>query len=110
MERTLLRYFRYAGLAEGVSFLLLLLIAMPLKYIYGLPEAVKYTGWAHGVLFVLYIALAYYAKVQRQWPLQKFALAVMAAFMPLGTFFFDRVLRKEELAMQTAPEPVEAKQ
>ena len=45
---------RLAGITEGISFLVLLFIAMPLKYWAGMPLAVKYTGWAHGVLFVLY--------------------------------------------------------
>ena len=88
---------RITGFAEGTSFLLLLLIAMPLKYLYGLPEAVKYTGWVHGLLFVVYIALAYYAKEQRAWPFKKFLLACVAAFVPLGTFLFDRQLKKEEV-------------
>jgi len=87
---------RITGFAEGTSFLLLLLIAMPLKYMYGLPDAVKYTGWIHGLLFVVYIALAYYAKEQKAWPFKKFAFACVAAFVPLGTFLFDRQLKKEE--------------
>lgn len=39
-----------------ISFLVLLFVAMPLKYAAGIPEAVKYTGWAHGILFILYVA------------------------------------------------------
>ncbi|MCH5690241.1 DUF3817 domain-containing protein [Niabella sp. W65] len=40
---------------EGISYLLLLLVAMPLKYLADIPEGVKYIGWAHGVLFVLFV-------------------------------------------------------
>jgi integral membrane protein len=69
---------------------------MPLKYFMDWPLAVKYTGWAHGVLFVLYVAMAYYIKETRNWPLKRFVIAFLAAWLPLGTFVFDRELRKEE--------------
>jgi len=49
--------FSKVALAEGISYILLLFVAMPLKYLFDMPLAVKYTGWAHGLLFVLYIAL-----------------------------------------------------
>jgi integral membrane protein len=91
-----LKLLRKIGIAEGVSFLILLLIAMPLKYWFGQPLAVKYTGWAHGFLFVSYVALAFYAKETYNWPLKKFILAFMAAWLPLGTFFFDARLKKDE--------------
>lgn len=92
----LLQLFRKIGIAEGVSFLVLLLIAMPLKYIWGMPLAVKYTGWAHGLLFVLYVGMAWYVKEMRNWPLRRFLTAFIAAWLPLGTFVFDRSLKREE--------------
>lgn len=95
-----LRLLRKAGIAEGVSFLILLLIAMPLKYFYNYPLAVKYTGWLHGVLFMSYVALAYYAKEVYNWPVIKFIKAFIAAWLPLGTFIFDRTLKKEEVSLQ----------
>ena len=49
-----LNLFRKIAIAEGISYILLLFIAMPLKYWANMPQAVKYTGWAHGLLFVLY--------------------------------------------------------
>ena len=91
-----LRLLRKIGIAEGISFLVLLLIAMPLKYLYGWPLAVKYTGWAHGLLFVGYVAMAYYAKEIYNWPFSKFIQAFIAAWLPLGTFVFDKRLKKEE--------------
>lgn len=91
-----IRLLRKVGIAEGVSFLVLLLIAMPLKYAYGLPLAVKYTGWAHGFLFVVYVGLAYYAKEQYNWNFKKFLLAFASAWLPLGTFFFDKQLSIDE--------------
>lgn len=94
---TALRILRKIGIAEGISFLVLLLIAMPLKYLMGWPLAVKYIGWAHGVLFVLYIFQTLYVKGIHSWPFKKFLLAFIAAWVPLGTFFFDRVLKQEEI-------------
>jgi integral membrane protein len=95
-----LQFMRTLGIIEGISFLVLLLIAMPLKYIWHWPLAVKYTGWAHGVLFVLYIyaAFAVYGTLKKSagWLL----LAVLAAFLPLGTFVFDRWLKKDEALLR----------
>jgi integral membrane protein len=81
-------YFSKIAHAEGISFLLLLLVAMPLKYAADLPLAVKYTGWAHGILFVWYIALIVTVGADQKWSLSKKAMAVIAGFLPLGTFWF----------------------
>ena len=96
MNKKPLSLLRKTGIAEGISFLVLLLIAMPLKYMFDLPLAVKYVGWAHGLLFVLYVGLAYYAKEVYNWPFKKFFFAGVAAFLPLGTFIYDKQLKKEE--------------
>lgn len=61
-----------------------------------MPLAVKLTGSIHGFLFVAYVALAYYAKETYQWSMKKFLLAFIAAWLPLGTFYFDKELKKEE--------------
>lgn len=87
---------RKTGIAEGISFLILLIIAMPLKYYFGMPIAVKITGSIHGFLFVAYVALAYYAKEVYNWPLKRFFEAFLCAWLPLGTFFFDARLKSEE--------------
>lgn len=86
---------RKAGLAEGISFLVLLLIAMPLKYFFNQPMAVKFFGWIHGLLFVIFIALAFAYKEERNKPFKWFVLAGIAALVPLGTFWFDRLLKNE---------------
>jgi integral membrane protein len=93
---------RKAGIAEGISFLVLLLIAMPLKYIWDWPLAVKYVGWAHGLLFVIYVSMAYYAKEVYNWSFFKFIKAFIAAWLPLGTFVFDKELKKDEAIIQKA--------
>jgi integral membrane protein len=99
MNPATIRLLRKTGIAEGISFLVLLLIAMPLKYVYDMPLAVKYTGWAHGFLFVVYVMLAYYAKEVYGWPFKRFLYAFIAAWLPLGTFFFDGRLKWEEKKM-----------
>lgn len=94
-SKKLLHRFRMIGIAEGISFLVLLLIAMPLKYFFNFPEAVKVFGWVHGALFVAFIYFAFEVmgglNKNFLWLLKAFA----AAFIPLGTFIFDRQLKKE---------------
>ena len=90
-----LTWLRKFGIAEGVSFLVLLCIAMPLKYFFNQPLAVKIVGWLHGVLFIAFIALAWEVKADRNKNMKWFALAFAASIVPTGTFFFDRLLKKE---------------
>ncbi len=93
---TKLSLLRKAGIAEGISFLVLLLIAMPLKYFFQQPMAVKIVGWAHGVLFVLFLVLAWLVKMDRGKSFKWLAMAFIAAIIPTGTFLFDRILKKEK--------------
>lgn len=86
---------RVVALMEGVSFLVLLGIAMPLKYAAGRPEAVKYVGMAHGVLFVLYVLLLLGVALERGWSARKIMLAFGASVVPFGTFWADRKLFRE---------------
>ena len=95
MDKKLL-WLRRAGIAEGISFLILLGIAMPLKYIFHQPMAVKIFGWVHGILFVTFLFLAWEVKTDRSKSLKWFATAFLAAIIPTGTFFFDKKLKAEE--------------
>ncbi len=96
----LLHRFRMVGIAEGTSFLILLLIAMPLKYAMGIPLAVKVFGWAHGMLFVGFLWLAFEVMGTLKKPFGWFAKAFAAAIIPFGTFYFDRQLKEEEHSIQ----------
>lgn len=87
--------FRLVALLEGLSFLILLFIAMPLKYLSHLPMAVKYVGWAHGILFVAYLILLTQVWMEYNWKLKKVILAFIASLLPFGTFVLDRQLKKE---------------
>lgn len=91
---TTLGRLRIIGLLEGISFLLLLGIAMPLKYLAGQPAAVQVVGMAHGILFLLYVLAAVLAHVEYDWPVKRTALVVIASVVPFGPFIAEsRILR-----------------
>jgi len=85
-----IRRFRWVALLEGISFLVLLFIAMPLKYLADMPLAVKYVGWAHGVLFMGYIVLAIPLFTRVKWPLERVYGVGLASLVPFGTFVLER--------------------
>ncbi len=93
--RTPVGRLRAIALVEGVSYLLLLGIAMPLKYFAGFPEAVKVVGWAHGLLFVLYLMAVAEVTVARRWRFVRILGAFVAALVPFGTFVLDARLRRK---------------
>lgn len=77
------------GIAEGISYLVLLFIAVPLKRIGGHPEAVQLIGPIHGLLFILYVMTIIQAKTEYNWPAGKTTLALLASIIPGGTFYAD---------------------
>jgi integral membrane protein len=91
-----LTFFRQVAMVEGISLLLLLFIAMPLKYFADRPEAVKYVGWAHGVLFLLYLVLLLIVWIKYKWSFLKVVVAFIASLIPFGTFLFERRLKREK--------------
>lgn len=99
---TAIHHLRRIGIIEGISFLLLLGIAMPLKYLAGYPLPVKVVGWAHGVLFVLFCMALLRAKQRAALPLGTAAMVFVAALLPFGPFLIDGRLKK-----QTEPAPAE---
>lgn len=85
---------RIIGTLEGISFLLLLFIAMPMKYIWGNPVMVKYVGMGHGVLFIAFLAVLLIVCHRKQWSIRIFILGLIAAVLPFGPFVFDHQLKK----------------
>jgi integral membrane protein len=94
-------WFRKIAIAEGVSFLVLLGIAMPLKYLVSFPIAVTIVGSLHGILFIAFMVLAWEVKdepVVIQWK-KKFTWLVIcfiAAILPFGTFILDKNLKRQQ--------------
>jgi integral membrane protein len=99
---TVLRQLRLVALLEGSSFLALLFIAMPLKYLAGFPLAVRITGSVHGLLFLMFMVALYRTGLERDWPLRRSLLAFVSSIVPFGTFIFDRSLRRQ-IAAVTPP-------
>lgn len=90
-----LSIFRKIAVAEGISYIALLFIAMPLKYWAGLPLAVKYIGWAHGLLFVLYIIFLIMSWTEYKWSFKKAFLIGGASLLPFAPFWVDKKLKED---------------
>ena len=85
---------RVLGMIEGVSFLVLLGVAMPLKYLAGMPMATKVVGWIHGVLFVAFCYALMRAKADENWNLKQTIVPFIASLIPFGPFIIDGRLKK----------------
>jgi len=85
---------RFSSLAEAVSYLLLLGVAMPLKYAAGMPLAVSIAGMVHGVLFLLLIWFGVRSCIEKGWPQSRIWLVIAASLVPLWPFFLDRKMRR----------------
>jgi integral membrane protein len=90
---------RAIGFLEGLSFIILLGVAMPLKYLAGQPEAVRVVGMAHGLLFLLYLAAAVQAAFEYKWTWRRTLLIAAASLVPFGPFYVDA----KYLRNQSAP-------
>ncbi len=102
-KATSFRWFRHIAAAEGISFLLLLFIAMPLKYFSDMPMAVTVVGGIHGALVVAFLVMAYdvVSRYNKSW-LWLFK-SVVASLLPFGTFVMDhKVWKKEQAEIESA--------
>ncbi|MBX3020103.1 MAG: DUF3817 domain-containing protein [Bdellovibrionales bacterium] len=84
-----MNFFLWLGRFEGISVLILFFVAMPLKYMMGLPEAVRWVGMIHGILFLMYIFTAYSISQEENWPGKKLLMCVLLSSLPFGTFYFE---------------------
>jgi integral membrane protein len=90
---------RIIAFVEGVSFLILLFIAMPLKYMWGQPNAVRSFGSLHGLLFVLYVLYVFLCKAEYGWSNRKALILLAISVVPFGNFYADKhYLREQEEA------------
>lgn len=93
MFKNALGRFRFMGILEGSSLLILLFVAMPLKYWFGMPNAVTIVGTLHGYIFLAYIVAIVYAMIAVKWPFRFTIGAVLSAFIPFGNFILDSRLK-----------------
>jgi integral membrane protein len=99
----ILRRVRWVGVAEGASYLSLLGIAMPLKYLADMPLAVKWVGWAHGLLFIAYGAAVLHATVSLRWSFARLFGFFVAALVPFGPFIANHRLASSDAAAPPSP-------
>ncbi len=87
---------RIIAFIEGISFLILLFVAMPLKYVWGHPEAVRSFGSIHGLLFVLYVLYVFLCKAEYGWSNPKTLILLGISLIPFGNFYADKQYLREE--------------
>ena len=85
---------RIIGNIEGWSYLILLFVAMPLKYMVGIPLAVKIVGMAHGILFIAFVAVLIDTAIKHRWNFAFSFMAFVASLIPFGTFFLNKKLAR----------------
>jgi integral membrane protein len=98
------RTFEVVAVLEGVSYLALLGVAMPLKYVAGVAMATRIVGLSHGLLFLAYAVVLLDLFSNRRWPYRTLWLGLLAGALPAGSFFFARHLRRNERPAALAPE------
>ncbi len=79
---------------EGVSTLLLFFVAMPMKYVGGMPHATQFPGLLHGLLFVAYVGALAWVTFAESWSPRRVVIGFIASFFPFGTFWFESTLRE----------------
>ena len=86
----MIKLFRLITLLEGSSYLLLLFVAVPLKYLMGDESYVKLLGMPHGVLFITYIVFSFVMQKKMNWNTTSFIIILLASIIPFGTFYVDK--------------------
>ncbi|MCS7027691.1 MAG: DUF3817 domain-containing protein [Bacteroidia bacterium] len=93
--RSLIDIFRWVAVLEGISYLVLISIGMPLKYIFHKMTFILFAGWVHGILFMLFCGLLLLVSVRYKWKFSKIVIAFVASLLPFGTFWLEYRLRKD---------------
>ncbi|MEY8849009.1 DUF3817 domain-containing protein [Psychroserpens sp. XS_ASV72] len=93
---SLFNSFKIVAFLEGVSYILLLFVAVPIKYLAGDPQYVKWLGMPHGILFLAYIVLALMLASELKWPRRTLVIVLLASIIPFGTFYVDRTYLKSK--------------
>ncbi|HMB99702.1 MAG TPA: DUF3817 domain-containing protein [Flavobacteriaceae bacterium] len=87
---SILNVFRTIAFLEGVSYILLLFLATPIKYLLEEPKYVKLLGMPHGLLFIAYVAIAFLLRGEQKWNVKDFTYILLASIIPFGTFYIDK--------------------
>ncbi len=90
-----LQLFYITGIAEALSSLILFFVAMPLKYIWDLPEMVSITGMIHGILFLAYVGLGFYLTLHHRWKWKWFVAIFIGSIIPFGPFVVDYKIARQ---------------
>ena len=85
-----LKILRPIAFLEGISFLIILFVTMPLKYYYDMPQYNQHVGMAHGLLFIAYVVLVLMAKFELKWDNKTTFISLLASIIPFGTFYADK--------------------
>lgn len=96
----MLKIFRITAFLEGISYLMLFGLGMPLKYMAQMPEPNKFIGYAHGFLFIAYVVLAVLLTAEKKWGLKTFTILFIASLLPFGTFYIDKKYLKPATVIQ----------
>ncbi len=88
--------FRLISYLEGISYLAILFVTMPLKYLFSSPEPNKVIGMAHGFLFLAYIVFAFLIKQEKKWNNKTLGIVLLCSIIPFGTFWMDSKYLKEQ--------------
>lgn len=86
----MLTTFRIAAILEGISYLALFAITMPLKYWAEIPQPNKWVGYAHGFLFIVYVILAIVFWMEKKWSIKRLIVLIAASLLPFATFYVDK--------------------
>lgn len=98
-ERLQLRRMRQVSLVEGSTLIVLIFIAVPLKHLGGYPVATAAMGPIHGIAFVLYVWMLIQTVVSGEWSRAEILKLAIAAIVPFGAFFNERVLKEKDAAL-----------
>ncbi len=102
-----MKKFRLINKIEGYSFLLLLFVAMPLKYIFGYAIATKIFGMAHGLLFIAFVYQLVMASATVPFSKKEALIFFIASLVPFGSFYTDKLCAQKELEKEACPATAE---
>ncbi|MDD5156739.1 DUF3817 domain-containing protein [Sulfurimonas sp.] len=96
MIKNSVKKFGQINTTEGYSYIILLFIAMPMKYFFAFPIAVKVVGMIHGILFIIFCFLLIKASLDAKWSLKYTLIFFLASLVPFGTFFTKEKIKTYE--------------